>query len=92
MALRQRVWIGIDVGKASHHVCVVDDRGKPCWAGKIGNDQRSIESVIDRARETAIELRWAIDLTSPLAALLITTLLAASEQVDVPRIFRSRFG
>lgn len=81
MALRQRVWIGIDVGKATHHVCVVDNHGKPCWAGKIGNDQRSIESAIERARKTASELRWAIDLTSPLAALLITALLGAGEQV-----------
>lgn len=81
VALRQRVWIGIDVSKTSHHVCTVDDHGKSCWSGRIGNDQRSIESVIDRARQTATELRWAIDLTSPLAALLITVLLAAGEQV-----------
>ncbi len=81
VALRQRIWVGIDVGKAGHHVCVVDENGKVCWSGKLANDQRAIEAVIDRARKTGIELRWAIDLTSPLAALLITVLLAAGESV-----------
>ncbi|MEV0297638.1 IS110 family transposase [Nocardia sp. NPDC050710] len=81
MALRQRIWVGIDVGKVGHHVCVVDESGKACWSGKLANDQRAIEAVIDRARNTGIELRWAIDLTSPLAALLITVLLSAGESV-----------
>jgi transposase len=75
------VWIGIDVGKVGHHVCVVDENGKVCWSGKLANDRRAIETVIDRARKTGIELQWAIDLTSPLAALLITVLLTAGESV-----------
>lgn len=81
VALRQRIWIGINVGKIGHHVCVVDENGKVCWSGKLANDQRMIEAVIGRARRTGIELRWAIDLTSPLAALLITVLLSAGESV-----------
>ncbi|MBF6229615.1 IS110 family transposase [Nocardia abscessus] len=81
MALRQRIWIGIDVGKVGHHVCVVDEAGKVCWSGKLANDQRGIEAVINRAHQTGLELRWAIDLTSPLAALLITVLLTAGEPV-----------
>ncbi|MCP2314677.1 Transposase [Nocardia amikacinitolerans] len=81
VALRQRIWVGIDVGKASHHVCVMDETGKVCWSGKLGNDQRAIEAVIERARKTGIEVRWAIDLSSPLAALLITVLLSAGESV-----------
>jgi hypothetical protein len=52
VALRQRIWIGIDVGKVAHHVCVVDENGKVCWSGKLANDQRAIESLIDRARTT----------------------------------------
>lgn len=59
----------------------MDESGKVCWSGKFGNDQRAIEAVITRARKTGIELRWAIDLTSPLAALLITVLLSAGESV-----------
>lgn len=81
MAVRPRVWIGIDVGKAAHHVCVVDEDGKMCWSRRVGNDQRAIESIIDRARDAGVERVWAIDLISPLAALLITVLLAAGERV-----------
>ncbi|WP_039803650.1 IS110 family transposase [Nocardia araoensis] len=81
MGLRQRIWVGIDVGKATHHVCVMDETGKVCWSGKFGNDQRAIEAIIARAHETGIEVQWAIDLISPLAALLITVLLTAGESV-----------
>ncbi|MFJ9371698.1 IS110 family transposase [Nocardia sp. NPDC101769] len=81
MAVRPRIWIGIDVGKAAHHACVVDELGKVCWSSRVNNDQRAIESIIARARATGAERVWAIDLISPLAALLITVLLAAGEQV-----------
>ena len=26
--VRERIWVGIDVGKASHHACAVDETGK----------------------------------------------------------------
>jgi hypothetical protein len=54
---------------------VVDETGTVCWSGKFGNDQKAIESVIARAGKTGVELRWVIDPTSALAALLITVLL-----------------
>lgn len=81
VASRQKIWVGIDVGKVGHHVCVVDENGRVCWSGKLANDQRAIEAVIDRAHKTGSEVLWAIDLNSPLAALLITVLLAAGEPV-----------
>ena len=28
MTVRPRVWVGIDVGKTSHHACAVDETGK----------------------------------------------------------------
>ncbi|MFI6955674.1 transposase [Nocardia sp. NPDC050408] len=36
--------MGIDVCKATHHVCVMDESGKVCWSGKLANDQRAIEA------------------------------------------------
>ena len=81
MAVRPRIWIGIDVGKAAHHACVVDEQGTMCWSRRMSNDQRAIESIIDRARDIGAERVWAIDLISPLAALLITVLLQAGERV-----------
>ncbi|MFI1920568.1 IS110 family transposase [Nocardia sp. NPDC020380] len=81
MKVRPLVWVGIDVGKATHHACVVDENGKVCWSGKVGNDQRAIEALIDRAAGMGIEVRWAIDLTSPMALMLITVLLTAGQRV-----------
>lgn len=79
MTVRPRVWIGIDVGKASHHACALDERGVVCWSQKVGNDQRSIEQLVERAGKTAGQVQWAVDVTSPMALMLITVLLAAQQ-------------
>jgi transposase len=79
VTVRPRVWIGIDVGKANHHACALDDAGAVCWSQKVGNDQRSLELLVERASKSAEEVRWAIDLTSPMALMLITVLLAAEQ-------------
>jgi transposase len=76
-----QVWVGIDVGKLSHHACAVDATGKVVWTQKLANEQRAIETVIERAQKTAERVQWAIDLTSPIASMLITVLLAADEAV-----------
>lgn len=81
MTVRPGVWVGIDVGKLSHHACAVDATGKVVWTQKLANEQRAIEAVIERARTTAEQVQWAIDLTSPIASMLITVLLAADEAV-----------
>ncbi|WP_421844812.1 IS110 family transposase [Mycobacterium sp.] len=81
MTGRPLVWVGIDVGKASHHACAVDETGTVVWTQKLANEQRAIEALIDRAQKTAEQVRWAVDLTSPLALMLITVLLAADESV-----------
>ena len=81
MTVRPQIWVGIDVGKTSHHACAIDETGKVCWSQKLTNEQRTIEQLIDRARNTAAQVRWAIDLTSPMALMLITVLLAASQPV-----------
>jgi transposase len=81
VTVRPLVWVGIDVGKTVHHACVVDAAGKVCWSQRVANEQRVIEQLIDRARKTAAEVRWAIDLTSPLALMLITVLLNAEQMV-----------
>jgi transposase len=79
--VRPWVWVGIDVGKAGHHACAVDETGKVVWTQKLANQQRAIEALIDRAHGSAERVRWAIDLTSPLALMLITVLLGAEQSV-----------
>ena len=81
MTVGQQVWVGIDVGKLSHHACAVDEKGKVVWTPKLANDQRAIETVIERAHQSAEQVRWAVDLTSPIASMLITVLLSADEAV-----------
>ena len=81
MTVGPQVWVGIDVGKLSHHACAVDATGKVVWTQKLANEQRAIETVIERAQKTAERVQWAIDLTSPIASMLITVLLAADEAV-----------
>ena len=41
-----RGWAGIDVGKAHHWVCLIDEAGSTLWSSKVVNDCR-------RTRETA---------------------------------------
>lgn len=81
MATRPQIWIGIDVGKTTHHACAVDQSGSTVFSTKVSNDQAAIEALIARVGSTAEHARWAIDLTSPLALLLITALLASDQPV-----------
>jgi transposase len=76
------VWIGIDVGKSAHHMCAIDSDGTKIWDQKITNDEAEIEALIDRANKTAVgPVVWAVDLVSPVAALLNTTLLLREQAV-----------
>ena len=34
--VRERVWVGIDVGKHAHHACVVDETGKVVLCIRVG--------------------------------------------------------
>jgi transposase len=78
---RPLVWVGVDVGKAAHHACVMDSAGKVVFSQKIANDQAAIEQLVARVGQGAGEVRWAIDLTSNAAALLVAVLIATGQQV-----------
>jgi transposase len=79
------VWIGIDAGKRSHHAAAIDASGKKLWSAKVTNGQQPIEELINRAVKTAAanggEVRWAVDLVSPAAALLLAILLTSGNKV-----------
>ncbi|WP_376765944.1 IS110 family transposase [Amycolatopsis pithecellobii] len=36
------VWVGVDVGKATHHACVMDPAGTVVFSQKLANDQAAI--------------------------------------------------
>jgi transposase len=81
VTVRPVIWVGIDVGKATHHACAMDSDGKLVFSRKVANDQAAIEDLVQRAGKAAGEVRWAIDLTSNAAALLIVVLVATGQQV-----------
>lgn len=74
-------WVGIDVGKQAHHAALIDAEGKELWSLRVRNDQAEIEALVTRASDTAIDVRWAVDLTSAHAALLLAVLVASAAHV-----------
>jgi transposase len=80
----KKLWVGIDLGKKSHHACAVDDRGKVVFSRKVGNGQAAVEDLIARTNTKAGasgEVVWAVDMTSGSAALLLMLLLATGQRV-----------
>jgi transposase len=78
---RDVVWIGLDAGKASHHAAAVDADGRLLWSVKVANEQRPIEELIARAGGPGGPVRWAVDLVSPMASLLLAVLLTSGQDV-----------
>ena len=81
MAVREKIWVGVDVGKASHHACAVDDTGKVVFSQKVVNGQAAIEELIVRAGRKARAVVWAVDMTSGSAGLLLALLLGTAQPV-----------
>lgn len=81
MTVPEVIWVGIDAGKASHHAVAVDADGRVLWSVKVANDQRRIEELITRAGRSGGQARWAVDLVSPMASLLLAVLLTGGQDV-----------
>ena len=81
MTVPAAAWIGVDVGKVSHHATAIDDQGTVLWSRQVPNDQSAIEQLITRATQTASQTCWAIDLTSASAALLLALLITTDQRV-----------
>jgi transposase len=74
-------WIGVDVGKVSHHVTAIDAEGRVLWSQQVANDQEAIEQIVQKATRTAARVQWAVDLTAAEAALLLALLVTAVQPV-----------
>ena len=75
------IWVGIDAGKTSHHAAAIDAGGGVLWSVKVSNGQRQIEELIARAGRSGGAVRWAVDLVSPMASLLLAVLLTSGQDV-----------
>ena len=77
-----RAWVGVDVGKAHHWVCVVDGDGKTLLSVKICNDEAQIKEIISAVRVLADDLIWAVDIIGAPSALVLALLAEAGVPVS----------
>jgi transposase len=77
------LWAGIDAGKATHHCVVINADGQRVLSRRVVNDEAALIDLIRAVKELAGggSVRWAIDLNSGGAALLITLLLADDQDL-----------
>jgi len=71
------LWAGIDAGKAAHHCVAINADGQRVLSRRVVNDEDALRDLIRAVKALADggAVRWAIDLNSGGAALLITLLL-----------------
>src|SRR3954471_23765338 len=76
-----RLWAGIDVGKAHHWVCVVDEVGHVVLSRKVANDESDLAAVIAEVNASSVTVTWAVDILDALSALLLTLLTGSGQDV-----------
>ena len=79
--LRERSWIGVDIGKTHHWVCALDDEGTTLLSVKIANDEAEILALIAAVRELTGEVVWAVDIIGAPSALMLALLAQAGQSV-----------
>jgi hypothetical protein len=43
-----RYWVGFDVGKASHWLCVLDEEGEMILSERVGATEKEIEAALSK--------------------------------------------
>ena len=77
------LWAGIDAGKAAHHCVAINADGQRVLSRRVVNDEDALRDLIRAVKAVADggAVRWAIDLNSGGAALLITLLLDDDQEL-----------
>jgi len=79
--VRDKAWIGIDVGKTHHWACVVDADGRTMLSVKLANDETDIVAFLQRVETLADQLVWAFDIIGAPSVLLLGLLARAGHSV-----------
>lgn len=79
--LARQLYAGVDIGKASHWVCLLDDQGQVLLSRKVANDEGDLTAVIEKATSYGAEVTWAVDIVDTLSVLLLTLLTVAGQEV-----------
>ncbi len=76
-------WVGFDVGKASHWVCVLNAGGEQILSGKVDATEADIEAALSEIEKLCnpSERMVGLDLTGGPATLLEALLLDRGERV-----------
>ncbi|TVT08344.1 IS110 family transposase [Amycolatopsis bartoniae] len=77
----ERAWAGVDIGKEHHHVVVIDVEGNRKLSRRVRNDETTLLELISQVTALANEVRWAVDVSTGGAALLLALLVAHGQQV-----------
>jgi transposase len=80
-AVRDMAWVGVDIGKTHHWVCVLDTDGVVLLSVKIGNDEEAILTLIATVSQRAEQLVWAVDIVGAPSALILALLTQAGQSV-----------
>jgi transposase len=84
-------WIGFDVGKAFHWVCVLDDEGEEMLSRRVGATEEDLEAACSEIAALGEERAVGIDLLGGPATLLEAILLGRGERLfHVPGIAVNR--
>src|SRR4051812_38931300 len=58
--VRDKVWVGVDVGKTHHWMCAVDGQGTRLLSRKVLNDEAEILCALEAVSALAPERVWAL--------------------------------
>lgn len=77
----ERAWAGVDIGKGHHHVVVIDPDGVRMLSRRVINDETTLLELLGQVTALADEVRWAVDVSTGGAALLLALLVAHGQPV-----------
>jgi hypothetical protein len=83
MATPGKAWVGIDIGKTHHWVCVLNADGAVLLSMKLTNSETEIVSLIATVTELAEQLVWVVDIIGAPSALVLA-LLPGRASVELP--------
>jgi transposase len=74
-------WVGVDVGKGHHWICLIDEAGATVWSTKVVNDEAAVLDAIGGVLDRADEVVWGVDVTGSMSGLLLALLAAHGQRV-----------
>jgi hypothetical protein len=60
-----QLYAGIDVGKAHHWVCVLDEQGRVILSRKVANDETDLTAVVQEVTACGVAVTWAVESSTP---------------------------